>query len=338
MKRVFDAMPAPDRVSWNCLISGYAGRGFLIQSVKSYNMILNDGSFNLSHVFVGSSLVHMYSKTGQYFVQDRVLMKCPRRIWLFNTLSAGLMRCGRIEDWRQFGCNKLMCKTYYPRRGCLVSCRALISGLISFITVSNALVTYGKCGNIEHSHRLFSEIIFVDERVDHGFKPDKVTFIGILSACSRAGLVEEGNQILERKGIFIKMIPFRPDAIGWTSLSSTCRFYRNMEMAKWAGDSLVQLEPITPLRYVPDMNSVLHGVEDSEKIKMLNHHGEKLAINFGLIFIPRRLPMRVVKNLRVCGDCHNATKYMSKSSQREIHVGDTDGMLFMTNGFSWRMR
>ena len=47
MKRVFDAMPAPDRVSWNCLISGYAGRGFLIQSVKSYNMILNDGSFNL---------------------------------------------------------------------------------------------------------------------------------------------------------------------------------------------------------------------------------------------------------------------------------------------------
>jgi len=91
-------------------------------------------------------------------------------------------------------------------------------------------------------------------------------------------------------------------------------------------------------RYVPDMNSVLHGVEDSEKIKMLNHHGEKLAINFGLIFIPRRLPMRVVKNLRVCGDCHNATKYMSKSSQREIHVGDTDGMLFMTNGFSWRMR
>jgi len=120
-----------------------------------------------------------------------------------------------------------MCKTYYPRRGCLVSCRALISGLISFITVSNALVTYGKCGNIEHSHRLFSDIIFVDEvswtalvseyakfgkamkwnnkvvwkRVDHGFKPDKVTFIGILSACSRAGLVEEGNQILESMNI-----------------------------------------------------------------------------------------------------------------------------------------
>ncbi|CAJ1975463.1 unnamed protein product [Sphenostylis stenocarpa] len=70
------------------------------------------------------------------------------------------------------------------------------------------------------------------------------------------------------------------------------------------------------------MGSVLHDVEDSEKIKMLNHHSEKLAIAFGLIFIHPGLPIRVVKNLRVCGDCHNATKYISKITQREILVRD----------------
>ncbi|XWS64141.1 hypothetical protein CRYUN_Cryun06bG0161200 [Craigia yunnanensis] len=70
--------------------------------------------------------------------------------------------------------------------------------------------------------------------------------------------------------------------------------------------------------YLPDMSSVLLDVEQSEKIKMLNFHSERLAIAFGLIFIPPGLPIRIVKNLRVCWDCHNATKYISKITQREI--------------------
>lgn len=74
--------------------------------------------------------------------------------------------------------------------------------------------------------------------------------------------------------------------------------------------------------YVPDMSYVLHDVDKSDKIKMLNHHSEKLAIAFGLIFVPTDLPIRVFKNLRVCGDCHNATKYISKITKREILVRD----------------
>ncbi|TYJ00780.1 hypothetical protein E1A91_A13G108600v1 [Gossypium mustelinum] len=74
--------------------------------------------------------------------------------------------------------------------------------------------------------------------------------------------------------------------------------------------------------YVPDLSTVLHDVEESEKKKMLNYHSERLAIAFGLIFIPPGLPIRIVKNLRVCGDCHNATKYISKITQREILVRD----------------
>ena len=55
---------------------------------------------------------------------------------------------------------------------------------------------------------------------------------------------------------------------------------------------------------------------------MLNDHSEKLAIAFGLIFVPLGLPIRVIKNLRVCGDCHNATKFISKITQRETLVRD----------------
>jgi len=70
--------------------------------------------------------------------------------------------------------------------------------------------------------------------------------------------------------------------------------------------------------YVPDASSVLHDVKDLEKIKMLNDHSEKLAIAFGLQFVPRGLPIRVVKNLRVCGDCRNATIiYFQDYSERD---------------------
>ncbi|KAK7262976.1 hypothetical protein RJT34_30559 [Clitoria ternatea] len=636
MEHVFHAMPTRDVVSWNSLISGYAGCGSLAQSVKAYNLMLSDGSSNLnrialstmlilasnrgcihlgrqvhghvvkfgfgSYVFVGSPLVDMYSKTGLVSCAWKAFDEIPEKnVVMYNTLIAGLMRCGRIEDSRQLFCDmhekdsiswtamiagftqngfdreaidlfremrlenlkmdqftfgsvltacggvvalregkevhayiirtgyedniyvgsalvdmyckckivqsaetvfrKMACKNIvswtamlvgYGQNGCseeavkifcemqkygiepddftlgsvISSCanlasleegaqfhgRALVSGLISYVTVSNALVTlYGKCGSIEDSHKLFSEMGFRDEvswtalvsgyaqfgkanetirlfesMLAHGFKPDKVTFIGVLSACSRAGLVEKGNQIFEsmikehriipihdhytcmidlfsRAGKFeearnfINKMPFSPDAIGWASLLSSCRFYGNMEIGKWAAEFLLKLEPhntasyillssiyaakgkweeVAKLRkgmrdkglrkepgcswikyknqvhifsaddrsnafsdqiyseleklnykmvqegYVPDMSSILHDVEDSEKIKMLSYHSEKLAIAFGLIFIPPGLPIRIVKNLRVCGDCHNATKYISKITQREILVRD----------------
>ncbi|MBA0816025.1 hypothetical protein Gohar_000733 [Gossypium harknessii] len=192
-------------------------------------------------------------------------------------------------------------------------------------------------------------------------------------------------------------MPMPPDAIGWSTLLSSCRLHGNLEVGKWAAASLQELEPNNPagyillssiyaakgkwdyvseLRrgmrdkgvrkepgcswikykgkvhifsaddqtspfsdqiyaeldklnhkmieegYVPDMSTVLHDVEESEKKKMLNYHSERLAIAFGLIFIPPGLPIRIVKNLRVCGDCHNATKYISKITHREILVRD----------------
>eukprot|EP01018_Ginkgo_biloba_P004337 Gb_28908 [translate_table: standard] len=58
--------------------------------------------------------------------------------------------------------------------------------------------------------------------------------------------------------------------------------------------------------YVPDTNFVLHDVEDEEKEYILCGHSEKLAIAFGLIKGCPEKPIRITKNLRVCGDCHCA--------------------------------
>jgi DYW family of nucleic acid deaminases len=74
----------------------------------------------------------------------------------------------------------------------------------------------------------------------------------------------------------------------------------------------------------PDTSFVLHDVEDEEKEEHLCFHSEKLAIGLGLISTPPGTPLRVVKNLRVCGDCHSATKMISKLCDREIIVRDAN--------------
>uniref|UniRef100_A0A9I9D2K4 DYW domain-containing protein n=1 Tax=Cucumis melo TaxID=3656 RepID=A0A9I9D2K4_CUCME len=74
--------------------------------------------------------------------------------------------------------------------------------------------------------------------------------------------------------------------------------------------------------YVASTNSVLFDIEEEEKEDALCKHSEKMAIAFGLISLKEGLPIRIVKNLRVCWDCHDVTKMISKIFEREIIVRD----------------
>lgn len=422
------------------------------------------------NIYVGSGLVDVYSKCKSIRSAELVF----RRMAVKNIVSWTAMLVG----YSQNGCSEEAVRVFVEMQrngiepddytlGSLISscanlagleegaqfhCKAVVSGLVSYLTVSNAMVTlYGKCGSLEDSHRLFDEIQIKDhvswtalvtgyaqfgkaqETIElfetmlaEGVKPDGVTFIGVLSACSRAGLVEKGKAYfdsmvndhgiiplldhytclidlygragrLEEAKNLIDQMPCSPDAIGWSALLSACRVHRNMEIGKWAAESLAELDPLNPANYVllshmhaaqgsweesaklrkgmrergvrkepgcswikyknkvyifsaddqshpnskmiyaelerlnkkmeeigykPDMASVMHDVADTEKRHMLSHHSEKLAIAFGLLFIPEGLPIRVFKNLRVCGDCHNAFKFISKIVGREILVRD----------------
>ncbi|KAF9586875.1 hypothetical protein IFM89_039900 [Coptis chinensis] len=95
--------------------------------------------------------------------------------------------------------------------------------------------------------------------------------------------------------------------------------------------------------YVPDTNFVLHDVEEeqkenallyhSEKLTIgygllnthenaLLYHSEKLTIGYGLLNTPHGTSIQKMKNLRICGDCHSFTKFLSKVTQREIVIRD----------------
>ncbi|KAK1366215.1 RNA editing factor [Heracleum sosnowskyi] len=76
--------------------------------------------------------------------------------------------------------------------------------------------------------------------------------------------------------------------------------------------------------YIADTSFVLQEVDGSEKKLVIRYHSERLAIAFALITFPPGRVIRIMKNLRVCGDCHTAIKFMSKCSGRVIIVRDNN--------------
>lgn len=76
------------------------------------------------------------------------------------------------------------------------------------------------------------------------------------------------------------------------------------------------------LGYKPDVKCVYQNIDDSEKEKVLLSHTEKLAITYGLVKSRSITPIRVIKNSRICPDCHTAAKYMSLVKNREIFLRD----------------
>jgi pentatricopeptide repeat protein len=75
--------------------------------------------------------------------------------------------------------------------------------------------------------------------------------------------------------------------------------------------------------YVPDTSCIAYNVQEEEKEKLLLGHTEKLAITYGLIRSDAsRAPVRVMKNTRMCNDCHEVAKHISSLCDRQIILRD----------------
>ena len=80
---------------------------------------------------------------------------------------------------------------------------------------------------------------------------------------------------------------------------------------------------VAAMGYIQDRYSIWNDLELGQKDPTALIHSEKLAIAFGLLSLSDSIPLRVMKNLRVCNDCHIWIKYVSKVENRTIVVRDT---------------
>ncbi|KAM3330881.1 hypothetical protein ACQJBY_027156 [Aegilops geniculata] len=84
----------------------------------------------------------------------------------------------------------------------------------------------------------------------------------------------------------------------------------------------VLIQKIRNAGYVPMTEFALYDIEEENKEELLNYHSEKLAVAFVLTRSSSGVPIRIMKNLRVCGDCHTAFRYISLAIGREIILRD----------------
>ncbi|XP_038695528.1 pentatricopeptide repeat-containing protein At4g21065-like [Tripterygium wilfordii] len=84
--------------------------------------------------------------------------------------------------------------------------------------------------------------------------------------------------------------------------------------------------------YAASTSEVMLDINEEDKEDALNRHSEKIAIAFALLKTPPGTPIRLVKNLRVCADCHSATKFISKIYNREIVVRDRNRFHYFKDG------
>jgi pentatricopeptide repeat protein len=325
-------------------------------------------------------------------------------------------------------------------------------GYDSCLFISNALVDmYAKCSDLVAAKYIFCEmrrkdvvswtsiivgtaqhglaeeaLALYDDMVMAGVKPNEVTFVGLIYACSHVGLVSKGRALFKsmvedfgirpslqhytclldlfsRSGLLdeaenlIKTMPVKPDEPTWAALLSACKQHGNTKMAVRIADNLLDLKPEDPSSYillsnvyagagmwenvskvrklmvvkevkkepgyscidlgresqvfhageasqpmkdeilglmrkldaemkkrgyVPDTSLVLHDMDQQEKERQLFWHSERLAVAYGLLKAVPGTIIRIVKNLRVCGDCHTVLKLISTITSREIYVRD----------------
>ncbi|KAM3269935.1 pentatricopeptide repeat-containing protein [Capsicum chacoense] len=84
------------------------------------------------------------------------------------------------------------------------------------------------------------------------------------------------------------------------------------------------MEEMREAGFHTETSTSLHDVEEEEKELMVKVHSEKLAIAFGLLASEPGTEIKIIKNLRVCVDCHNFTKFVSKVTDRVIVVRDAN--------------
>ncbi|PQP94637.1 pentatricopeptide repeat-containing protein [Prunus yedoensis var. nudiflora] len=253
--RAFERIHEPNDVSWSAIISGYCQSGKFEECVKIFQSLIRKGVTLNS--FIYTSIFQACSAIADVNLGTQVHADAIKRglVALLHGASAMITmyaKCGRLDfAYRAFES---------IGKPDTVAWTSIISG-------------YAYHGNASEALRLFHRM------QDSGVRPNSVTFIAVLTACSHSGLVTEGKQYLDsmscvydveptidhydcmidvysRAGLLqealelIKGMPFEPDAMSWKSLLGGCWIHRNLELGKFAAENLLQLDPEDTASYI----------------------------------------------------------------------------------------
>lgn len=283
---VFDEMPKKTTVGWNSIIAGYALHGYSEEALCMYYQ-MRDAGVKMDH-----------------FTFSIILRICTRLASIAHAKEAhaGLIRHG-------FGLDIVASTTlvdFYSKWGRVEDARRVFDRMPEKNVISwNALIAgYGNHGCGEEAVEVFELMI------REGMKPNHVTFLAVLSACSYSGLSELGWEIFQsmtreyntkprpmhytcmiellgREGsldeafALIRSAPFKPTVNMWAALLTACRVHQNFELGRFAAEKLYGMEPEKLSNYIVLLNiynSSGKTKEAAEVVHTLKRKGLKMLL------------------------------------------------------------
>ncbi|XP_076952599.1 putative pentatricopeptide repeat-containing protein At3g47840 [Bidens hawaiensis] len=243
----FDEMTEKDIVSWSTVIGGYAQGGFGEEAFKYLSLMRKDGP--KPNEFAYSSVLSVCGNMAILEQGKQVHTHCIR-VGLDHT---AMVRSGLINMYSKCGCvNESLNIFNKAKHNDIVSWTAMING-------------YAEHGSSQEAIDLFEQLVKV------GLTPDTVTFIGVLTACSHAGLVDRGfhyfNQITNYKlkvskehyGCMIDLLcragwlleaenmianmPYNVDDVVWSTLLRACRLHGDVDLGAHAAKRILEMDP-----------------------------------------------------------------------------------------------
>lgn len=291
-RSIFDRIPVRNIVSETSMISGYA-KSSSVEDAQTVFMGMSE-----KNIVAWNALLAGYTQNGEdedalsLFLQLKRESVWPTHYTFGNILNA----CANLANLRL----GQQAHAHVLKHGFRFE-----AGPETDIFVGNSLIDmYLKCGSIDDGGKVFDRMAARDEvswnamivgyaqnghgqdalclfrrMLASGKSPDHVTMIGVLSACSHAGLVEEGRGYfrsmteeyslipsndhytcmvdllgraghLEEAAKIVSEMPMAPDPVLWASLLAACRMHGDVEVGEWAANKLLELDPSNSGPYV----------------------------------------------------------------------------------------
>ncbi|KAM7254301.1 hypothetical protein ACFE04_031983 [Oxalis oulophora] len=306
-RRMFEMMPEKNTATWNTLIDGYARTG----DIEAVEVLFKQ--MPVKDIISWTTMINCYSQNKQFMAALSVFDEMkrnnvnPDQVTMATVISA-CAHLGGLDLGKE------------------VHFYLMQNGFDLDVYIGSALIDmYAKCGSIDKSLLMFFKLkeknlfcwnSIIEGLAAHGYgkqalamfkkiekvkiRPNGVTFISVLSACTHAGLVEEGRKIfqcmsldycispevehygcivdlLSRAGEIkeafdlIKSMEFEPNSVIWGSLLSGCKLHRNLEIARMAVDQLTVLEPYNSGYYILliNMNAEVNRWGEVAKIRTI---------------------------------------------------------------------
>ncbi|XP_010557708.1 PREDICTED: pentatricopeptide repeat-containing protein At2g29760, chloroplastic-like isoform X2 [Tarenaya hassleriana] len=353
-RRLFNRMPSRDLVTWNSIIAGYeingrfkeAFRMFFrmlehdfkpsdatlvsVISAVSESAILSWGTWIHSYMIkngiepggvIGTLLIEMYSKCGSIENALSVFQVIRRKkLGHWNSIIAGLGMHGMANKALELF-NKMRERDVLCRTGHLEEAKDIVENMpmrpnkVILMSLLRSARIYKKTDIGEYAARLLIEMapettgsyVLLSNMYASEGKWEKVS--EVRERMKKKGIKKEaGWSSIEHEGVIHRFV------VGDRSHLQTEEIYVKLNEMR---------ERLKAAGHIPDTTQVLLHVQgEEEKEAELEIHSERLAIAYGLINTKARKPIRVVKNLTVCNDCHNVTKLLSRIYKREIIVRD----------------